>query len=180
MQSNEPENPNSPAITAIMQAGEQLLTALKAERLLSKAHPKDFTEVPEYLESVSFARKAVDGLKFWPAAVQALQEDSAKVTGVTGCRPSCHDPLPRLPGPNSPNCADFVMDLREILEDLYRKRREVERAIIEVESLAASVGTRRSCRGRKFMPMDERREVSERMKRYWAHRRQLAENSGPE
>lgn len=60
MRSNNPENPDSEAITAIMEAAELLLAALREERRLSKTYPKDFTQVVGYLESVSWARQIVD------------------------------------------------------------------------------------------------------------------------
>lgn len=60
MRSNKPENPETAAVTAIIEAGERLLAALKEEHRLSKAYPKDFTAVFDYLESVSDVRKVVD------------------------------------------------------------------------------------------------------------------------
>lgn len=60
MRSNKPENPETAAVTAIIEAGERLLAALKEEHRLSKAYPKDFTAVVDYLESVSDVRKFVD------------------------------------------------------------------------------------------------------------------------
>ena len=60
MRSNNPENPNSAAVAAIIEAGERLLDALRDEHRISKAYPKDFTAVVDYLESVSDARKIVD------------------------------------------------------------------------------------------------------------------------
>ena len=58
MPSNEAED--NAAFRAILEAGERLLAALDQERQLSKSYPKQITEVFEYLESVSRARKAVD------------------------------------------------------------------------------------------------------------------------
>jgi hypothetical protein len=66
------------------------------------------------------------------------------------------------------------MDLNETIEDLRREKQWVERVIATLEALqgavpgaAAAVTSRR---GRKSMTPEERREVSARMKRYWAKR----------
>ena len=59
MRSNKPE-PDSATVAAILEAGEQLLDALREEDRISKAYPKDFTAVVDYLESVSDVRKIVD------------------------------------------------------------------------------------------------------------------------
>jgi hypothetical protein len=73
------------------------------------------------------------------------------------------------------------MDLDRALRDLYAEKEKLERAIASLEELQRAssgnsdapgmpvAGSKR--RGRKFMSPDERREVSERMKRYWANRR---------
>jgi len=42
------------------------------------------------------------------------------------------------------------------------------------ESLDRAMGRRKSNRGRKFMGLEERKVVSERMKKYWASRRKKA------
>jgi len=65
------------------------------------------------------------------------------------------------------------MDLYKIIGDLVEERNRIARII---ESLEEAVGTReavipRKRRGRKSMDADARREVSERMRRYWAQRR---------
>ena len=75
------------------------------------------------------------------------------------------------------------MDLTKTIEELRRERKRLERIIASLEeyqlqfvlyhdlqaSLAAyiPVGSRR---GRKSMSPEERREVSARMKKYWAGR----------
>ena len=73
------------------------------------------------------------------------------------------------------------MDLYKAIQELYAEKRRLEEAIASLEGLlvsksGASVlalerlqGKKR--RGRKNMSADERREVSERMKKYWAQRR---------
>ena len=40
MRSNKPENPDSATVAAILEAGEQLLAALREEDRISKAYPK--------------------------------------------------------------------------------------------------------------------------------------------
>jgi hypothetical protein len=65
------------------------------------------------------------------------------------------------------------MDLYKIIGDLVEERNRIARII---ESLEQAVGTReadapRKRRGRKSMDAKARREVSERMRRYWAQRR---------
>ena len=70
------------------------------------------------------------------------------------------------------------MDLYKALQDLYAEKEKLERAIASLEELqraAASPlpGTVPALkrRGRKSMNQVERKEVSERMKQYWAGRR---------
>ena len=68
------------------------------------------------------------------------------------------------------------MDLQEMIRQLLFQKKQVERAIAMLEELqdtsdgldAASVTNRR---GRKAMGPDERHQVSERMKKYWASRK---------
>jgi len=71
------------------------------------------------------------------------------------------------------------MDLYKIIGDLVEERNRIARII---ESLEEAVGTRdaatpRKRRGRKSMDAKARREVSERMRRYWAQRRCEEENA---
>ena len=73
------------------------------------------------------------------------------------------------------------MDLRNTIRELYEEKQRIEEAIASLEELLVTKsdaallkleslqGKRR--RGRKSMPADERREVSDRMKKYWAQRR---------
>ena len=67
------------------------------------------------------------------------------------------------------------MDLTEIIRTLYAEKAKVEHSIAALEALDPSHKSgpnpeRR--RGRKFMGEEERQQVSERMKRYWASRRE--------
>jgi len=68
------------------------------------------------------------------------------------------------------------MDLQKAIENLYSEKEKLERVIASLEELQRTsqatppkVGKRR---GRKSMGSGERAEVSRRMKRYWANRKQ--------
>jgi hypothetical protein len=73
------------------------------------------------------------------------------------------------------------MDLRTTIRELYEEKRRIEDAIASLEDLLGATGRpaapapadspRKGRRGRKDMSPEERREVSSRMKRYWAKRR---------
>jgi hypothetical protein len=68
------------------------------------------------------------------------------------------------------------MDLNEPIRYLREQHARLVAAIAQLESLAGSSNGMqpiRSRRGRKSMGAAERREVSERMKRYWASRRKV-------
>lgn len=70
------------------------------------------------------------------------------------------------------------MDLYKAIQDLYAEKEKLERVIASLEELQRAAGTSvvlpkpGKRRGRKSMTSKERREVSERMKKYWAGRRQ--------
>lgn len=71
------------------------------------------------------------------------------------------------------------MDLYKTIQILHAERERLARLIAYLEHLKPSKGepSRRKPpgrRGRKRMSAGERREVSERMKKYWAARRGLA------
>ena len=77
-----------------------------------------------------------------------------------------------------PRSAAFsVMDLSKALQDLYAEKEKLERAIASLEALQRAGGelprlpNSGKRRGRKSMNLQERAEVSERMKKYWANRR---------
>jgi hypothetical protein len=68
------------------------------------------------------------------------------------------------------------MDLYKAIRQLYEERARLDRVIASLEELQRAAGEdsegegpRR--RGRKAMSEEERRQVSERMKQYWADRR---------
>jgi hypothetical protein len=70
------------------------------------------------------------------------------------------------------------MDVRPTIRMLQLELERIETAIAELEQL--QTGNRsgnpshKSRRGRKSMGSDERQEVSERMRKYWAKRRQAS------
>jgi hypothetical protein len=65
------------------------------------------------------------------------------------------------------------MDFDQALRVLYAEKKKIERVIAsleELEGITATTAVSRR-RGRKSMDEEERREVSARMKRFWAERR---------
>ena len=73
------------------------------------------------------------------------------------------------------------MDLNKTIRELYAEKKRLEEAIATLEGLLksnarvelvnAGESGPKGRRGRRSMPLEERRSVSERMKRYWAQRR---------
>lgn len=69
------------------------------------------------------------------------------------------------------------MDLYKAIQDLYAEKDKLERVIASLEELQRTAGTLPTLpisgkrRGRKSMSAKERKEVSERMKKYWENRR---------
>ena len=68
------------------------------------------------------------------------------------------------------------MDYGKLVQDLHLELARITNIIGKLETLRESHGTSESLarakRGRKSMGPEERVQVSERMKRYWAGRRQ--------
>ena len=68
------------------------------------------------------------------------------------------------------------MELGDAIQQLQAEKKRIERTIALLEQLhrnqRSSKPVARKRRGRKSMGSEERREVSARMKRYWASRRQ--------
>jgi hypothetical protein len=68
------------------------------------------------------------------------------------------------------------MDLYRIIGELVKERDRLQRIIESLESVEGTTDkpgrVRRTARGRKSMDAAGRREVSERMKLYWAKRRE--------
>jgi len=77
-----------------------------------------------------------------------------------------------------------AMDLYKAIQDLYAEKEKLERVIASLEELQRTAGTLPAVpkparrRGRKSMDSAERQEVSERMRKYWASRRQ-SKSPGP-
>jgi hypothetical protein len=74
------------------------------------------------------------------------------------------------------------MELQKTIDDLYLEKARLDRVIAAVEGLQQTVAPRPlprvpRKRGRKSMDPDERLEVSQRMRKYWADRR-AEERSG--
>lgn len=72
------------------------------------------------------------------------------------------------------------MDLYRVIRSLYDEKKRLDRLIESLEQAKARehLGQnrfRKTRRGRKQMSPEERREVSERMRKYWAARRAEAE-----
>jgi len=65
------------------------------------------------------------------------------------------------------------MDLTKIIDELRREKGEIDKVIALLEELeeGRNPSPVRSPKGRKSMGAEERREVSARMKKYWAGRR---------
>ena len=69
------------------------------------------------------------------------------------------------------------MDLYKAIQELYAEKEKLERVIASLEELQRNAGALpeppkpAKRRGRKSMNVDERQEVSERMRKYWANRR---------
>jgi hypothetical protein len=69
------------------------------------------------------------------------------------------------------------MDLYKAIQDLYAEKEKLERVIASLEELQRTGGAipvlpkSVKRRGRKSMNSQERQEVAERMRKYWASRR---------
>jgi hypothetical protein len=75
------------------------------------------------------------------------------------------------------------MDLQETIRQLKIEKQRIEDAIAQLEQLQGRGGADPIAapkrRGRKSMPPQERREVAERMRRYWANRPKPPERTAP-
>ena len=71
----------------------------------------------------------------------------------------------------------MAMDIDKAIQELRSQRTRLERVIASLEELQRSAAVVPplappvKCRGRKFMDPQERQEVSQRMRKYWAARR---------
>ena len=80
------------------------------------------------------------------------------------------------------------MDLYKAIRELVEEKKRIDRIIASLEAMLASgrlgpqgkmaAKTPGKRRGRKSMSAEERRQVSERMARYWAQRRAGKAESG--
>jgi hypothetical protein len=75
------------------------------------------------------------------------------------------------------------VDLYRTIRTLHEERKRLEKLIESLESLQESengLGGPKPAgrRGRKGMNADERRKVSERMKKYWENRRAVQKSNG--
>jgi len=61
--------------------------------------------------------------------------------------------------------------LDQAIGDLRSRLRTVEEALILLKQLDGDPADRKSNRGRKSMSADERKVVSDRMRKYWADRK---------
>jgi len=69
---------------------------------------------------------------------------------------------------------DLEMDLQKTIDFLRGEKDRLERVIASLEELQSAVTVappQKKRPGRKSMSAEERQEVAERMKRYWAGRR---------
>jgi hypothetical protein len=78
------------------------------------------------------------------------------------------------------------MDIEKAIRDLYAEKERLEKVIASLEELQkksmakSAAKPERTRRGRKSMGSKERLQVSERMKKYWAKRRQQSGKPEPE
>jgi hypothetical protein len=73
------------------------------------------------------------------------------------------------------------MELPKLIEKLREERTRLDDVILSLEQLETTMAEAkkvvRKKRGRKSMDEAGRKEVSERMKKYWASRRSLQQNA---
>ena len=78
--------------------------------------------------------------------------------------------------------AEHRMELPKLIEKLREERTKLDDVIASLEQLEATMAEAkkvvRKKRGRKSMDEAGRKEVSERMKKYWASRRAMQKNAG--
>jgi len=76
------------------------------------------------------------------------------------------------------------MDIYRIIRELVEERNRISKIIASLDEIVpegrkSTSKAKGSRRGRKSMDASARQEVSERMKRYWASRREETANSPP-
>ena len=78
-----------------------------------------------------------------------------------------------------------AMDLNKAIQELCAEKEKLERVIASLEELQRTAGSLpveprpANRRGRKSMNSAQRQEVSERMRKYWASRRQPKQEEPP-
>jgi hypothetical protein len=78
------------------------------------------------------------------------------------------------------------MDLYKAIQDLYAEKEKLEHVIASLEELQRTGGSipvlpkSAKRRGRKSMNSQERQEVAERMRKYWASRRSHKPETQPD
>jgi hypothetical protein len=73
-----------------------------------------------------------------------------------------------------PDCNKIDMDLSKTIAELYQEKSRLDKVIASLEQLgegSAPAPMIMQRRGRKFMSPQERRQVSDRMRKYWAGRK---------
>lgn len=65
------------------------------------------------------------------------------------------------------------MDIHKIIQELYEERDRIDRVIKSIEALGGDqeLVFEPKRRGRKTMSQEERRQISQRMRKYWENRR---------
>jgi len=73
------------------------------------------------------------------------------------------------------------MDLNQVIQELLRERNRLDALIKALENGLDSTPSKkpRSRRGRKSMAAEERIQVAERMRRYWAERKAASGTDTP-
>jgi hypothetical protein len=71
------------------------------------------------------------------------------------------------------------MDLYKSIRELYEQKKRLDVVIASLEELEKSATEAPKRRGRKPMGPQARREVSERMRQYWARRRKEQQSPSP-
>jgi hypothetical protein len=78
------------------------------------------------------------------------------------------------------------IDLSKVIHSLLEEKQQLDSVILSLEtlekaggaSISANSGQIKMRRGRKFLPPEERRRVSERMKKYWQTRKASQDTGG--
>jgi hypothetical protein len=105
----------------------------------------------------------------WAGKAEKIGNSSGGLSLLGTCNGCSAQTIKGLMASKSPG-----MDFSRTIEQLRREKEKLERAIASLEDLQAAVPKttpERPLTGRRFIGAEERREISERMKRYWSNRR---------